>query len=135
MPTSKEPLPLVDRLRAIEQDHRKMASQCNDAPVSRENFIEKVGTIVEAIQAVEILDLIDQLRDDRRGWVTIYRDYKESPPNVSIEVGGLWTRYSSSKESENWAINPRRFEGESIIACLKEAAASRTSHLASRTPS
>lgn len=87
-----------------------MVSQCIDAPVSRENFIEKVGTIVEAIQAVEILDLIDQLREGQANWVTIYQNNDEPPPNAGIEVGGDWTHCDN-----------RSFYGSTLLDCLKQA--------------
>lgn len=63
-----------------------------------------------AAEAIEIVALIDALRAEEGDDVRILCDNPEPPPNVAIECNGGWTNYDN-----------RRFEGDTLIQCLRAA--------------
>lgn len=58
----------------------------------------------------EIVDAINELRDGIADSVTLMNDNDDPPPTVAIECSGEWTNYET-----------RRFEGDSVLDCLKAA--------------
>jgi len=63
--------------------------------------------------AVEFVDLVNSLRGPEGNSVTILSDNADfHGPNVAVDVCGEWTDWQE-----------RRFEGDNLLACLREAEA------------
>jgi len=61
-------------------------------------------------EKIEAWNLVDALRAPEGDSVTLLCDNPDGPPNNAIECNGDWT---------DW--NDRRFSGETILECLREA--------------